>query len=157
AASNGLTDVDLDCDEAIAVAPYMLKSTAVFGRKSRRASHWLYKTPLATTVAQAAIQFKDPVRKTMLVAIRIGGNGSGAQTVFPGSVHESGEPIRWESNGEPPTVEGEHLTHVVRGLAAATLLARYWPQAPGSRHDIALTLGGFLTGAGRTPESVGVF
>jgi hypothetical protein len=43
--SQGLTDVDLDCVEAIAIAPYILPRTeAIFGRASKRASHWLYYT-----------------------------------------------------------------------------------------------------------------
>jgi len=41
--SHGLTDVDLDCDEARAVAPYILPRTgAIFGRASSRAAHRLY-------------------------------------------------------------------------------------------------------------------
>ena len=47
-ASGGLTDVDLDCDEAVAVASYFLPRTAaMFGRATRRTSHYLYKTKLA--------------------------------------------------------------------------------------------------------------
>src|SRR6516162_2684197 len=43
AASNGLTDVDLDCGEVIAIAPYILPPTqAIFGRISKRNSHRLY-------------------------------------------------------------------------------------------------------------------
>src|SRR6476619_1603373 len=43
ATSRGLTDIDLDCHEAIAIAPYLLPPTrAIFGRASKRASHWLY-------------------------------------------------------------------------------------------------------------------
>src|SRR5262245_60892692 len=42
-ASRGLTDVDLDCAEAIATASYILPPTnSIFGRKSRRNSHRLY-------------------------------------------------------------------------------------------------------------------
>jgi hypothetical protein len=33
-ASHGLTDIDLDCDEAIRAAPYMLEKTRCFGRES---------------------------------------------------------------------------------------------------------------------------
>src|SRR5215472_9260983 len=59
--SRGLTDVDLDCREAIALAPYTLpKTNAIFGRASKRASHWLYCTDLAVTSERAALQLKDP-------------------------------------------------------------------------------------------------
>jgi hypothetical protein len=40
----------------------------------------------------------------MLIELRIGGGDKGAQTIFPGSVHECGEPIIWEENGEPTNV-----------------------------------------------------
>src|SRR6476646_10599193 len=48
--SNDLTDVDLDCTEAIELAPQVLPVTnAIFGRMSAPASHWLYRTKLAST------------------------------------------------------------------------------------------------------------
>jgi Bifunctional DNA primase/polymerase, N-terminal len=87
-ASGGLTDVDLDFNEAIAVAPYMPPKTgAIFGRASKRNSHWLYRTTLATQADTAAVQFKDPTDKSMLIELRIGGGCRGAQTVFPESIH----------------------------------------------------------------------
>jgi len=46
--SHGLTDVDLDCEEARTVAPYILPRTgAIFGRASSRAAHRLYYTDLS--------------------------------------------------------------------------------------------------------------
>ena len=48
--SSGLTDVDLDCREAIELAPHVLPKTgAIFGRHSAPASHWLYCSQLAST------------------------------------------------------------------------------------------------------------
>jgi hypothetical protein len=156
--SGGLNDVDLDCPEAIAIAPHVLpKTDAVFGRASKRRSHFLYCTDLASKLPKAAEPFKDPTlgksgdKKAMLIELRIGGGGKGAQTVFPGSVHESGEPIEWEINGEPATVDGEELLGRVRKIGAYSLLARYWPRVQGNtpnRHDCALALGGFLARAG---------
>src|SRR5438552_70959 len=57
AASSGLTDVDLDCPEAVAVAGYFLKKTLTFGRPGNRESHWLYKTGLSETEPKAETQF----------------------------------------------------------------------------------------------------
>ena len=52
--SGGLTDVDLDCLEAIAIAPYLLPQTnAIFGRPGKRDSHYLYSTGLADTLDKA--------------------------------------------------------------------------------------------------------
>src|SRR3954453_6060143 len=61
--SGGLTDVDLDCPEGIAVAPDLLPEThAVFGRPSKPRSHYLYKTSLARTADKATLQFA--IRRT---------------------------------------------------------------------------------------------
>jgi hypothetical protein len=151
--SGGLTDIDLDSAEAVAIAPYLLPRTgAIFGRASSRASHCLYVTDLAGKIDKAVIDFddpdaKNPDRKASLVELRIGGGGKGAQTVFPGSVHESGEPIEWEETGDPASVDGADLLRRVQLIAAASLIARNWP-AEGGRHKAALTVGGFFSRAG---------
>jgi hypothetical protein len=154
--SHGLTDVDLDCMEAIGVAPYFLpKTKAIFGRQSKRNSHYLYETKLGSTSDTAAIVFDDPNRKPngrkdsqRLLELRIGGE-KGAQTVFPGSTHEEGEDIRWEESGDPANVDGAELSKTIRHIAAWTLLVRYWPAADShTRHTAAFVLGGFLARAG---------
>ena len=92
----------------------------------------------------------------MLVELRIGGGGKGAQTIFPGSTHaETGEAIIWHENGEPAQVTG--LDKRVRLLAACCLLARYWPPAQSSRHGYALAVGGFLSRAGIGAASIKVY
>jgi Bifunctional DNA primase/polymerase, N-terminal len=59
--SNGLVDVDCDCDEARALAPVFLPDTgAVFGRRSAPQSHWLYYSDLCETTPRAAICYDDP-------------------------------------------------------------------------------------------------
>lgn len=157
--SNGLTDVDLDCIEAIAIASYVLPPTkAIFGRRSARASHWLYTTDLADTVDSAELNYNEPLSKDgHLLELRIGGCGKGAQTVVPGSVHETGEEIAWEAycDGEPAVVAGDDLRRMAERLAALALVARKWP-GKGARHNAALTLGGFLARAELTAADVGV-
>jgi hypothetical protein len=102
--SGGLTDVDLDCQEASVIAPYLLPRTdAIFGRPSARSSHWLYRTQLAQSAGKATIAFRDPtpgLERATLVEVRVGGV-SGAQTVFPNSTHPTGELIGWETDGVP--------------------------------------------------------
>ena len=150
--SEGLTDVDLDCAEAIALASYVLQRTgSMFGRESAPASHRLYRTTLASKsdTEKAAIQFLDPMKpsgENMLLEVRVGGV-KGAQTVFPGSVHESGEAVRWDEDNEPATVNDQELLGQAHLLASICLLARYWP-GTGARHDAALSIGGFLARAG---------
>jgi P4 family phage/plasmid primase-like protien len=148
APSNGLADVDLDAEEARALAPSFLPRTdAIFGRLGNPQSHWLYNS-----AGTATEPFKDPTDKTMLVELR----SDGAQTVFPGSVHESGEEIEWANNGDPLDIRPAELRKAVSRLAAAALLARHWPQ-PGGRHDAQLTLIGGLTRAGWTIDDIAHF
>jgi hypothetical protein len=168
--SGGLTDVDLDCPEAIAIAPFILPRTgAIFGRPSARAAHWLYKTDLATKEGddetragdKAVLKFADSKlfrsrqkdKKATLVELRV---GPGAQTVFPGSTHESGEAITWEEAGEPAAVDGVDLIKSVKLIAVGALFARYWPGL-GARHDAALAVGGFMARAGYKPEWIKYF
>jgi hypothetical protein len=158
--SGGLTDIDVDCAEAIEIAAAILPPTkAIFGRASKRHSHWLYATTLAAKVEKASIPLKDPITNGMMLEVRIGGGDKGAQTVFPGSTHESGEPIKWEEDGVPAQVDDDELLRRAEQLGALSLLARYWPPKPkpgesGGRHDAALTVGGFLARCGFKPPHI---
>jgi hypothetical protein len=151
AASGGLTDVDLDSPEALSVAPYLLPKTAcIFGRASNPGSHWFFRTSLHKAHSEATIQFIDPIAKgkdakAMLVEVRIGGGGKGAQTIIPYSVHPSREPYEYKAgcDGEPATVDGEDLIKRAMLVAAAALLARHWPEL-GARHGARLALAGLL-------------
>src|SRR5215471_5884281 len=151
--SNGLTNVDLDCPEAVRIGGMLLpKTNACFGRKSKPRSHRLYVTDLSDHIKKACLQFHDVDGEkgkpgTMLLELRFGGGGKGAQSVFPGSVHGSGEQIEWYDDGDPIKLEGKALLKATRKLAAAVLLARHWP-IEGARHKAALIIGGFLARAG---------
>src|SRR5258708_531804 len=72
--SGGLTDIDLDCPEAIALAATILPQTgAIFGRESKPRSHFLYCTQLAATYGKATQKFTDPNNQKTLLEVRIGG------------------------------------------------------------------------------------
>lgn len=151
--SRGLVDVDIDCPEALLLASHLLPATpGRFGRASKRASHWLYFSDVPKH-----LKFEDPnidgPGKT-IVELRSGG----VQTVFPGSVHVSGEPIDFEDDADPSTiarVERNILEAAVGVLAAACLLARYFPQK--GRHDLCLALGGGLLRDGWLVENAELF
>jgi hypothetical protein len=133
------------------VAPYFLpKTSAIFGRAGNPCSHWLFQTNLHATRKVANVEYNDPTagkdQKAVIVELRIGGGGKGAQTVFPGSTHETGEEIHWDHNGEPAAVDGDHLHQRVARLAAAALLARYWSKS--TRHKAARALGGMFAHSG---------
>jgi len=143
APSGGLADIDLDAPETLALARSFLPATGmIHGRASTPESHrWYQIDPVLKTK-----RFEDPIatkQRAMLVEFRT----NGAQTVIPPSVHPSGEPVEWVQEDAPLQINGHALMQAVCKLAAAALLARYWP-AEGSRHHAALALAGGLLRAG---------
>ena len=153
AASGGLVDIDLDCDEARVAAQYLLPPTGcMFGRSGSRRSHRLYNVGGDAEYAS----FTDPQEPETLCEIR--GDG-GHQTVFPPSIHPSGEPIEWDSfAGEPPHVSEAELACAVRRVAASALLAKYWPGVHSkSRHNAARALSGVLIGNGWSVDDAQAF
>lgn len=143
--SDGLVDVDMDSPAAVELASAFLPPTKMLhGREGAPLSHWWYRVDHSPQVTKYA----DPLDRASLVELR----GTGGQTIIPPSVHPSGERMRWHANGSgwskhpPAEVHATQLDTAVSTLAAATLLAKYWPD-PGSRHDAALALcGGLLRG-----------
>jgi hypothetical protein len=143
--SGHLTDVDLDCAEALVLADYFLPATeSSYGRRSKRRSHRLYVCECPED--RAASQWKDEERAVM-VELRLGGKGKGAQSVAPGSVHPSGEFYEWDVDKGPAHVGYDELRTAVSRLAIACLLMRHWP-SKGALHDCALGVGGFFARAG---------
>jgi hypothetical protein len=139
-----LVDIDLDCDEAIDLAPRFLPDTgAIFGRKSKLRSHLLYVCdPLPATK-----KFMDPTDQATLVEFR----STGTQTIFPPSVRGwdddkdppayKPEQIKWEVRNDPARVSGTDLLAIVSKLAAASLLVKHYPGV-GGRHAFSLALCG---------------
>jgi putative DNA primase/helicase len=139
AASGGLVDIDIDCAEAVEIGGGMLPKTgAVFGRASKPDSHRLYRV----TGPAPSMKFDDPVRGDTLIEQRGDKQDgtAGFQTVFPGSIHPSGEPIEWVEDGEPALVEYNEIKDQVIGLATRVLIARHCPgvtTADEARHALA--------------------
>lgn len=133
-ASRGLADVDLDCPEALVLADRFLPPSWTFGRASKPRSHRLYLATGAITH-----KFEDLVpgeTPRTLVELRgtpatnAGKGIGGSQTVFPGSVHPSGEAVEWTADDRdgaelPLVVDAAELTRRVARLAEACLLLRY--------------------------------
>jgi hypothetical protein len=155
--SDGLVDVDLDTIAAIGFAPEFLPATdAVFGHRSKPCSHALYVSDLHKTETCATIQYREFVNghaEQTIVELRIGGNGKGATTVVPPSMHETGEVVEWARDGEPTRVDGSELVRAVRKLAVACVLKRQYP-GQGSRHEGALVIGGVLARAGWSADDI---
>jgi hypothetical protein len=140
------TDADLDCSEAITLAPFFLPETkCVSGHQSAPRSHHFFVCEGAPTY----LCFRDTVagvdgKKKKLLELRC---GNGMQTAIPPSVHPLGELYVWESRGELARVEASVLQSKVSMLASAVLLTRHYPTI-GQRHDLALSLSGFLLRSG---------
>jgi primase-like protein/bifunctional DNA primase/polymerase-like protein len=121
-ASGNVVDVDLDCREAIELAPIYLPLTgAIFGRPSKPRSHWLYNAPGALFAT-----FADPLISETLLELRAEGREGGAHlTLLPPSVTD-GEQRRWEI---PTPIAAEiHaavLTERIRWLATGCLVMRH--------------------------------
>jgi putative DNA primase/helicase len=126
------------------------RTGAIFGRASKPDSHWLYLSTLAATLGKAELKLMDPISKVVLLEVR---TGPGVQTIFPGSVHESDEEIKWSENGEPATIDDDDLLRRAKLLGCLCLFARYWP-GEGGRNHAALTVGGFLSRCGYKPPYI---
>src|SRR6516225_881443 len=138
-ASGGLVDVDLDCVEALAISDGVLPKTgSVFGRASKQCSHRLYYVDGPAP----SMQLTDPLTGDTLVELRGDkqDGSAGFQTLLPGSIHPSGEPIVWANDGEPALVEYDALKRALLALATRVLIARYCPGADTideARHALA--------------------
>jgi hypothetical protein len=134
--SGGLTDVDLDWLEAAELADEFLPETpAIFGRPGKPRSHRLYIVEGAKTQTW---QHGKKDEGGMIVELR----STGCQTVFPPSIHPSGETIAWDSFETPAPIEYDVLDKACGTLAAAALASRNWTD--GSRQDLAFGLAGLM-------------
>jgi hypothetical protein len=122
--SGGLTDIDLDCAEALALADLYLPTTeAIFGRPARPRSHRLYIVPNAKFET-----FVDPLidKKNTLVELRTDGATGGAHhTLAPPSIAD-GDRRTWAGERiAPAVVTAAGLRLQVARLAVAALVMRY--------------------------------
>jgi len=150
AASGDLADIDLDCQEALDLAPYFLPETLTFGRESCRGAHRLYRSAGARTA-----RFLDDAAGVLLELRANRSDGSsGLQTMFPGSVHPCGEVLAFDNECEPAEIEYGDLRWRVQRLALACVLRRGWLPEGGRRNDKSMALPGGLLKAGWKPEEV---
>ncbi|RWM22617.1 MAG: hypothetical protein EOR73_07065 [Mesorhizobium sp.] len=143
--SNNLVDVDLDSPEAIQLANEFLPPTAArVGRPATPEAHRLYRAVVPATVPFTY----NGKRDGMLVELR----STGGQTMFPPSVHPSGERLSWTEDGQPFETDGEFLLQCVRCLALASLIMRHWQD--GLRNVLGLRVPGALLTHGWTEAEV---
>lgn len=105
--SGWIVDIDIDSMKAAELAPQSLPPTRRFGRKSNRNSHYLYRC-----VGAVNRTWKDEDGRH-IVNLRSTGN----QTMMPGSVHPSGEPVHWENHLPIIEIAAPELTAKLDALA----------------------------------------
>jgi len=154
---DGLTDIDLDCPEAVTAGGYLLPPTGmIFGRTGKPRSHYVY----LVTPAAPMEKLLDPTDKKVTICeyrCQRKDGGIGLQTVFPPSIHPSGEAIEFVSSGQPSAIAESEIWIAFYRTASAALLARHWPSAGEGRHDTMLALAGCLARAGWPENETLVF
>ena len=119
--SGSMVDCDLDCEEAIELAPLYLPETgAIFGRKSKPRSHWLYVSPGAKFET-----FIDPIGQQTLLELRSDGRDGGAHlTLAPPSIADV-ERREWYGDIKPAAFDSRALRICMARLAIGCLTMRY--------------------------------
>ena len=147
--SNDLVVVDIVDRDALPFAESYLPRTWVFGRASRRRSHWIYNAP-AEYIRDAVKPRKFVVGGCTIVDVR----SDGQHAVFPGSIHESGEPITFGDHfdGSPRAIELFELELGIDMVLIATVLYKRW--LFGGRRSLALNTAKCLLSAGWTQGGV---
>ena len=134
-----------DLPEAVKIADFFLpKTEAVFGRAGKPRSHRLYyckdgKFEKFNNPFLISSKNEAKRKQACIVELR---TGDGLQTVFPGSTHESGELVSWQSDGEPLEIDLKTLRRLVALLASACLISTFWRN--GIRNELNLALSGAL-------------
>ena len=77
---------------------------------------------IASKELRRTLKLSDPTSGDMILEVR--GDG-GLQTVFPCSVHPSGERVEWETDGEPAVIDAAELCKRAKWLAAVCLVRCY--------------------------------
>ncbi|GJD63456.1 phage/plasmid primase, P4 family [Methylobacterium frigidaeris] len=134
--SNKLIDIDLDHVNTINLAKHFFPDPNVlFGRDGKPCSHYLYRIESQGRT----IRFKHPETGASLIDLL----GDGTQVVFPGSVHVSGEQVRFErgQDSSPTLVSYDALVRACRLTSVAALLIERWDE--GQRHALSLAFAGF--------------
>lgn len=149
-----LVDLDLDSQEALALAPDFLPETGwISGRQGKPRSHWWYRADRLKLK-----KFADSTGGRCFLELRAGKN----QTVVPPSIlYVDGVFSRcawdtWTDRGAA-VVAGEELPIRAGRLAAAALLLRVYPRHASYRHDLALALAGGLVHGGWEEDQVSHF
>ena len=108
--------IDLDVDEAIALADALLPATGELGgRAEAPESHWFF----ASDKPMRTLRFSGPDKVRYVELL-----GQGSQVVVPPSVHPSGQVYVWARRDPPGQVDAAALRRATLDLAIGTLCMR---------------------------------
>jgi len=123
-ASNHATDIDLDMEEAVWVAEYILPETFIYGRTSKEDSHYVYRIVGAETHKWQVSELGT------IIEIR----STGAQSVIPPSRHPEGGMYFTCHDVEFAELSKLEMERYADEVAVAAVFTHFYP-TEGSRHD----------------------
>lgn len=147
--SQGVVDIDLDWDEAAAVAPRLLPRTLTYGRASRPSTHYLYR---CIGIKTFKLYPKGNLKEGVIVEVR----STGSQSVLPPSIHPENERYEINDDREITRITRSMLENCVQKVAAASVFVRKYPES-GARHDYVHAMTGALLMEQWSHESVAEF
>ncbi|WP_439545009.1 DUF5906 domain-containing protein [Sandarakinorhabdus sp.] len=144
--SNNLVDLDLDWPEAPDVARGLIgtETTSMFGRQGKRSSHFLFFSEIRKTkkfTLPKSFLSRGVPEEHALTVCELRSNG--AYTMFPPSMHPSGERVDFENECEVARVEPDRLCRLAGVIAFTSVCVRFWP-GEGARHEAALAFAGVM-------------
>lgn len=143
-ASDHATDVDLDMEEAIWVAEYILPETFIYGRTGKERSHYVFKVIGAQTRKWQVHELGT------IIEIR----ATGAQSVIPPSRHPEGGIYCTDEDEDFTQLNKLDLERYADEIAVASVFTHFYPDA-GSRHDYVHACTGALCHQEWPEEKIG--
>lgn len=139
AKSGGRVDVDCDTREAAQAAKAFIPTGDVFGRLSKPNSHRI-------VTLQAG---DEPIRNQVFANAFTGEptfelRSDGVHTMFPPSIHPSGERVEWATRNGPTACTNEDLMVRAGMVAVVASMAQNWTDFRGRHHDFALAFAGTM-------------
>lgn len=161
--SSGLTDLDCDIAETRRLAAEVFPQLPVFGRAGAPGGHRLVvcsncpgkikRFRLPPEPAKRLLELEpDSNDKTVVLEIR-----SNGQTMFPPSIHPSGERVEWTAGAPPdhiPVMAYSEILLRAQVLALCAVVLRAYPDISGSRNEVCLALSGTLIRLGLEDDEV---
>ncbi|HVW57835.1 MAG TPA: bifunctional DNA primase/polymerase [Rhizobiaceae bacterium] len=153
--SNGLVDIDFDWPEAARIADAVFADLPSFGRPGSLRSHRIVRCHLSKGRLLFQLPAKNAdallVDRTTVLEIR----GDKHQTMFPPSIHPTGEVVRWDQEPDNvPELAADDLERRGGLCAALAVVLNVYPRVPGDRDNVCLALTGALVRVGLEDNEV---